>query len=43
MKFTKHVIQCDDLKGVIGNPAERMDIIQALDLVLRQGAVLKPE
>ena len=43
MKFTDHVIQCGDLKDVIGDPAQRMDIIQALDLALSQGAILKPE
>ena len=43
VKYTHHVVQCDDLKLVAGDPGKRMDIIQALDLVLRQGAVLKPE
>ena len=43
VKYTHHVVQCDDLKMVAGDPGKRMDIIQALDLVLRQGAVLKPE
>ena len=43
VKFTGHVVQCSDLKKVIGNPSERMDSLNALDLVLRQGALLKPE
>ena len=43
VKFTGHVIQLSDLERVIGNPEQRMDIIQAVDLVLRQGAILKPE
>ena len=43
VKFTGHVVQCSDLKRVIGNPSERTDALNALDLVLRQGALLKPE
>jgi len=43
VKYTSHVVQCDDLPKVMGCPEQRMEIIQALDLILRQGAVLKPE
>ena len=43
MKFTGNVVQCGDLERVIGDPAQRMGIIQVLDLVLSQGAILKPE
>lgn len=43
VKFTGHVVQCSDLERVIGNPSERTDALNALDLVLRQGALLKPE
>ena len=43
VKFTGNVVQCGDLERVIGDPAQRMGIIQALDLVLSQGAILKPE
>ena len=43
VKFTGHVVQCGDLERVIGNAKESRDIITAVELVLRQGAVLKPE
>jgi len=43
VKYTSHIVQCDDLPKVMGCPEQRMEIIQALDLILRQGAVLKPE
>ena len=43
VKDTGHIVQCGDIEKVIGNPAKRMDTLAALDLVLRQGTVLKPE
>ena len=43
IKDTGHIVQCGDIEKVIGDPAQRMDILSALDLVLRQGTVLKPE
>ena len=43
MKFTGHVVQCGDLERVISNPTGSRDIVSALELVLKQGAVLKPE
>ena len=43
VKDTGHVVQCGDIEKVIGDPAQRMKILTALDLVLRQGTVLKPE
>jgi eukaryotic translation initiation factor 2C len=43
VKFTGHVVQCGDLERVIGNAKESRDIITAVELVLRQGAVLKPD
>lgn len=43
VKYTKRMVQLDDLERVIGDPRQRMEIIQALDLVLSQSASLKPE
>ena len=43
MKFTGHVVQCSDLEKVITDPAGYRDVVSALELVLKQGAVLKPE
>ena len=43
VKYTGHMMQLDDLETVMGDPGQRMDIIQALDLVLSQSVSLKPE
>ena len=43
VKFTGHVVQCSDLEKVITDPAGYRDVVSALELVLKQGAVLKPE
>ena len=43
VKDTGHVVECGDIERVIGDPAQRMDALAALDLLLRQGTVLKPE
>lgn len=43
MKYTGHMMQLDDLEKLMGDPGQRMDIIQALDVVLRQSASLRTE
>ena len=43
VKFTGHIVECGDLEKVITDPAGSRDIVSALELVLKQGVVLKPE
>ena len=45
VKYTDHVVDCGDIKRIMdsGDTAQRMSALAALDLVLRQGTVLKPE
>ena len=43
IKYTGHIVECGTIEKVICDPAQRMDALAALDLVLRQGTVLKPE
>ena len=43
LRDTGHVIECADIKTAIDDPARRTHFQAALDLVLRQGTLLKPE
>ncbi|CAI8030664.1 Protein argonaute-2 (Fragment), partial [Geodia barretti] len=43
IKYTGHIVECGTIEKVICDPAQRMDALAALDLVLRQGTVLKPD
>lgn len=43
MKDTGHIVECGDIQTAIGDATLRMEILTALDILLRQGTLLKPE
>ena len=43
VKYTGHMVHVDELKKVIENQASRSEILNSLDIIFRQGVLLRPE